>query len=122
MPSPRLVLALAAALLPAAAGAAGPYDGSWRGASIGSFGPGCGVTTAASLAVNGGKVTGEDVIPEAGFMPAGRFAITGSIAADGVFAGRVGDWQARGRFAGDAFSGDYEFGPCTMLMHLGRVK
>jgi hypothetical protein len=117
----RLPLALAAALLPTLAVAAGSYDGSWRGASTGTLGAGCTVATVASLRVEGGRATGEDVIPDGSFMPAGRFAIEGAVAADGSFSGRVGDWDARGKFSGDAFSGDYEFGPCTMVMQLRRA-
>lgn len=115
-------VALAVALTSVGAGAAGPYDGIWRGASIGSLGAGCTVTTSATLTVEDGRVSGEDVIPAGSFMPAGGFAIRGTVAPDGTFTGVVGDWDARGKFSPDAFSGDYEFGPCTMLMHLNRPK
>ena len=118
----RLALALAAALLPVTAVAAGPYDGSWRGASTGTLGGGCSVTTVAGLTVEGGRATGEDVIPDGSFMPAGRFAISGTVAADGAFAGRVGDWDASGKFSGNSFTGDYEFGACTMIMRLRRAR
>jgi hypothetical protein len=124
-PIVRLSLAgavVAAALLPAAAGAAGPYEGHWQGASNGSMGAGCGTMTAAALAVQGDRVTGEDVISEGSVMPAGRFPIRGTIAEDGAFAGTVGAWDAKGKFSGDVFEGDYEFGSCTMLMRLTRAR
>lgn len=49
-----------------------------------------------------------------------RDARFGTIAGDGAFTGKVGDGDARGKFSGDAFEGDYEFGACTMLMRLTR--
>lgn len=53
-------------------------------------------------------------------MPAGRYPIRGTLSADGAFAGTVGDWDAKGGFGAGGFEGDYEFGSCTMLMHLTR--
>ncbi len=118
-----LAAAIGAALLPfAASNAAGAFDGTWRGASSGSYGFGCSTTTVASLIVRGDQVTGEDVISPGSFMPAGRFPIRGSVAADGSVKGDVGDWSLRGRFSGDSFDGDYEFGQCTMIMRLQRVR
>ncbi|HXZ02815.1 MAG TPA: hypothetical protein VEI03_22690 [Stellaceae bacterium] len=113
---------IAAALPLLAAGATGPYDGTWQGASQGSMGAGCDTRTAAAFAVDGERVTGEEVIAEGSAMPAGRFPIDGTVAADGAFRGTVGRWDARGRFGGDAFDGDYEFGACTMLMRLTRIR
>lgn len=101
--------------------AAGPHDGLWRGASVGSYGPGCGTTTAASFTVQGDQLMGEDVISPGSFMPAGKYPIHASIAGDGSVKGDVGDWSLRGKFSGDSFDGDYEFGPCTMLMKLKRA-
>jgi hypothetical protein len=101
--------------------AAGPYDGTWRGASIGSYGFGCSTRTVASVLVQGDQVTGEDVISPGSFMPAGRFPIRGGVAADGSVKGDVGDWSLRGKFSSDSFDGDYEFGQCTMIMRLKRA-
>ncbi len=50
-----IAFSLAVAALPPA-GAAGPHDGTWQGASIGSFGPNC--ATEAALAVQGDRVRG----------------------------------------------------------------
>lgn len=105
-----------------AAGAAGPYDGNWQGSSKGSMGGGCATSSAAAFAVQGDQVTGEDVLSEGSFMPAGRFPIRGTVAGDGTFTGTVDGWAAKGKFSGTAFDGDYEFGPCTMLMHLVRTR
>jgi hypothetical protein len=102
--------------------AAGPYDGTWRGASIGSYGFGCSTTTAASFMVQGDQVMGKDEISPGSFMPAGQFPIRGSVAADGSVKGDVGDWSLRGKFSGDSFDGDYEFGQCTMIMRLKRAR
>jgi hypothetical protein len=102
--------------------AAGPDDGTWRGASVGSFGPGCATTTATSFVVQGDRLTGEDVISPGSFMPAGRFPLHASITGDGNVRGSVGDWSLRGKLSGDSFEGDYEFGPCTMIMRLGWAE
>jgi hypothetical protein len=105
-----------------AASAAGPYEGSWRGASIATSGPGCSTTTTAAVTVQGDRVAGEDIIVPGSAMPPGRHAIQGNVASDGSFTGTVGDWDARGTFGSDSFSGDYEFGFCTMTMRLSRVR
>src|SRR5690242_12631020 len=103
-----LAAAISVTLLPfATSKAAGPFDGTWRGASIGSYGFGCSTTTVTSFIVRGDEVTGEEVISPGSFMPAGRFPIRGGVAADGSVKGDVGDWSLRGRFSGDSFDGDY---------------
>jgi len=101
--------------------AAEPPDGVWQGGSTGTFGAGCYIRTTARFAVREHEATGEDVIPEGSAMPAGRFAIRGMVAGDGGFAGSVGAWPLKGRFSGDSFEGDYEFGGCTMIMRLRRA-
>jgi hypothetical protein len=111
-----------ASLLIAVAAAAGAFDGNWQGVSVGSYGPGCSTRTAASFAVRADQVSGEDLISPGSFMPAGSFPVSGTIAADGTLKGSVGDWSLRGKFSGDSFEGDYEFGQCTMIMRLQRVK
>jgi hypothetical protein len=113
---------LTAALQFGTACAAGPYEGTWQGSSKGAHGPGCGTATAATMVIQGDRVVGEDAISAGSAMPAGRFAIQGNISRDGAFSGKVGEWGARGKFSDDAFDGDYEFGACTMLMHLNRIK
>jgi hypothetical protein len=113
---------LAAALSAGAANAADSYDGTWRGASTMKWGVGCSITTSTTLAVRGVQVEGEETIPPASFLPPGKFPIHGTITADGAFKGEIGDWPLRGKFTSDAFEGDYEFGQCTMIMRLQRVK
>jgi hypothetical protein len=117
-----IISAMVAALPVDAAAAAGPYEGTWRGSSTATSGPGCSTTTTAAVVVQGDRVTGEDIIVADSAMPPGRHAIQGTVASDGAFTGTVGDWDARGQFSGDAFSGDYEFGFCTMTMRLSRVR
>ena len=103
-------LAIALALFADAASAAGSYDGTWRGAST-------------MVVVRGAQIDGTETIPPDSFLPAGEHPIRGAISADGgAFQGSVGDWPFRGKFAGDSFEGDYEFGQCTMVMRLQRVK
>jgi hypothetical protein len=113
---------LVVALQSCSAYAAGSYEGTWQGSSKGTLGPGCGTTTAATMVVQGDRVVGEDAISAGSAMPTGRFAIRGNVSTDGAFSGNVGEWGAKGKFAGDTFDGDYEFGSCTMLMHLTRIK
>ena len=117
-----LASALAWLLLGGAAAAAGAFDGSWQGISVGSYGAGCSTRTVASFAVQADQVSGEDAISPGSFMPAGKFPIRSSVAADGTVKGSVGDWSLRGKFTGDSFEGDYEFGQCTMIMRLRRVQ
>ena len=112
----------ALALSIAAANAADIHDGMWRGASRVRWGVGCSITTSTTLVVRGAQVEGEEVIPPDSFLPAGKFPIRGTIATDGAFRGDVGDWPLRGKFAGDSFEGDYEFGQCTMIMRLRRAQ
>ena len=116
------MVALALVLAAGATDAADSHDGTWRGASTVRWGVGCSVTTATTFVVRGAQVEGDEVIPPDSFLPAGKFAIRGSIAADGAFKGDIGDWPLRGKFAGDSFEGDYEFGQCTMIMRLRRVQ
>ena len=75
----------------------------------------------ASFIVQGDQLTGEDTISPGSFMPAGKYPIHASIAGDGSVKGAVGDWSLRGKFSDGSFDGDYEFGPCTMLMKLKRA-
>jgi hypothetical protein len=102
--------------------AAGSYDGTWSGASTMRWGVGCSITTSTSVVVRGSQVEGEEAIPPASFLPAGKFPIRGTIIADGGFRGEIGDWPLRGKFTGASFEGDYEFGQCTMIMRLQRVR
>jgi hypothetical protein len=113
--------ALALALSATVANAADSYDGRWRGASTIRWGVGCSITTSTTFVVRGTQVEGEEAIPPDSFLPAGQFAIRGTIAADGTFKGDIGEWPIRGKFAGDSFEGDYEFGQCTMIMRLKRM-
>jgi hypothetical protein len=116
-------LAIALALFADAASAAGSYDGTWRGASTMRYGVGCAITTSTMVVVRGAQIDGTETIPPDSFLPAGEHPIRGAISADGgAFQGSVGDWPFRGKFAGDSFEGDYEFGQCTMVMRLQRVK
>ena len=115
-------VALALALSTAAASAADSYDGMWRGASTMKYGVGCSITTSTTLVVHGAQVEGEEAIPPDSFLPAGKLPIRGTVAADGAFRGDIGEWPLRGKFAGDSFEGDYEFGPCTMIMRLRRTQ
>jgi hypothetical protein len=117
-----LATALAGLLTTGVAAAMGAFDGNWQGASVGSYGAGCSTRTVASLVVRADQVSGEDTISRGSFMPAGTFSIRGTVAADGTAKGSVGDWSLRGKFTGDSFEGDYEFGQCTMIMRLQRVK
>lgn len=114
--------ALALALSATVANAAGGYDGRWRGASTVRWGVGCSITTSTTFVVRGTQVEGAETIPPESFLPAGQFAIRGIIAADGAFKGDIGEWPLRGKFAGDSFTGDYEFGQCTMIMRLRRAQ
>jgi hypothetical protein len=114
--------ALALALATGATNAADSYDGTWHGASTMRWGVGCSVTTSTTFVVRGGQVDGEESIPHDSFLPPGKFVIRGTIAADGAFRGDIGDWPLRGKFAGDSFEGDYEFGQCTMIMRLRRAQ
>jgi hypothetical protein len=116
------VLAFALALSAGAAYAADSYDGTWRGASTMRWGVGCSITTSTSFVVRGSQVEGEEAIPPASFLPTGKFPIRGTIFADGGFKGGIGDWPLGGKFIGDSFEGDYEFGQCTMIMRLQRVR
>jgi hypothetical protein len=115
-------LASAVVLVAAATNAADSYDGTWRGASTVRWGAGCSITTSTTIVVHGGQAEGEEAVPPASFLPAGKFPIHGAIAADGSFKGDVGDWPLRGKFTGDSFEGDYEFGQCTMIMRLRRTQ
>jgi hypothetical protein len=114
-------VALALALAGGAANGADSYDGTWRGATTVRWGVGCTITTSTTFVVRGAQVEGEEAIPRDSFLPAGKFPIRGTIATDGAFKGDVGDWPLHGRFAGDSFEGDYEFGQCTMVMRLKRT-
>ena len=113
---------VALALSIAAASAAGSYDGTWRGATTVRWGVGCSIMTSTTLVVRGAQVEGEETIPPDSFLPAGKFPIRGTIGADGAFEGDIGEWPLRGKFAGDSFEGDYEFGQCTMIMRLKRTS
>jgi hypothetical protein len=113
---------LALALSAGTANAADSYDGTWRGASTMKWGVGCSITTSTSFVARGAQVEGEEAIPPASFLPPGKFPIRGTITADSAFKGEIGDWPLRGKFTDDSFEGDYEFGQCTMIMRLQRVR
>ena len=97
---------IAAAMIIAAANAwaAGAFDGTWvGGASQGSAG--CHIIIATATIADG-QVTG-NLRHHTGTSP-----LSGTIAADGTFAGTAGSAKLKGMFSGDQFDGTYESSEC----------
>jgi hypothetical protein len=101
----KAAIVLAVAVLACGvAGAAGPYDGKWTGGAEPS-GAKC-KATAITIEITNGQATGTTE------RAVGGSGVTGAVAQDGSFDGRVGSAHLVGKFSGDAFDGSYGSPEC----------
>ncbi len=101
----HLLIATIVASVAAEACAGGAFDGTWTGGA--KRGTGTCHETQATVSIAGGRVTGTMLRHSGSVQP-----VTGSIAADGSFDGKVGDAHLTGKFDGSAFSGSYNSSDC----------
>ena len=104
-----------ATLFGGVAGAAGPYDGKWTGGAEPSGGK-C-KATAMTVEIANGQATGTTD------RSIGGSGVTGTVAPDGSFDGHVGNAHLVGKFAGDAFEGNYGSPECGVRhVKLSRTR